>query len=75
VFFIGSRAQLNLPKTGGYSRFRLVLAITALPRFIRLNKATTLHNLPRSVDINLALPRVPLWFRNFSRIPFFDMIG
>ena len=75
MFFIGSRAQLNLPKTGGYSRFRLVLAITALPRFIRLNKATALLSLPRSVNARLALPRVPLWFRNFSRIPFFDVIG
>ena len=49
--FKGSRNQLNHPKTDGYSRFRLVLAITALPRLIRLNKATTLLNLSRSVRI------------------------
>jgi hypothetical protein len=29
---MGSRAQLNHPKTGGYSRFSLVLTITVLPR-------------------------------------------
>jgi hypothetical protein len=75
VLFSGSRDQLNLPKTGGYSHFRLVLAITALPRFIWLNKAKTLLSLPRNVNTKLASPHVPLWFRNFSRIPFFGIIG
>ena len=49
VLFTGSRNRLNHPKTDSYSRFRLVLAITALPKCMRLNRATTLLNLSRNV--------------------------
>ena len=63
--------QLNRPKTGGYSRFHLVLAITALPRLIRLNKATALLSLPRSVRRWACVAAiVPSWCRNFNRLPF-----
>jgi hypothetical protein len=36
---MGSRDQLNHPKTGGYSRLSLVLAITALPKLTAVKQS------------------------------------
>ena len=49
TLFTGPRDRPNRPKTGGHSCFRLVLAITALPRLIQLDGATAPLDLPRDV--------------------------
>ena len=49
LLFIGSRNQLNHPKTGGYSPLRPVLTITVLPGLKGLNGATA----PLDLSLNV----------------------
>ena len=49
LLFIGSRNQLNHPKTGGYSPLRPVLTVTVLPGLYGLTGATAPVNMSSSV--------------------------
>ena len=53
------------------SRLHLVLAVTALPRLMRLDRATARLGLPRSVRERACVAAIlPPWHRNLNRFPF-----